>query len=136
ELPAPLRDRARVIYQSVPTLSLRVARRTDRFEVCVLGHLRPVKDPFRTAQAARLLPPTSRIDVLHVGGALSEEMERQARAERAENPRYRWLGEMSRSRALHTLARCRLLVLTSEMEGGANVISEALAVGVPVLSSR
>jgi len=37
---------------------------------------------------------------------------------------------------LRTLARCRLLVLTSEMEGGANVVSEALAVSVPVLSSR
>src|SRR5262249_49157534 len=31
---------------------------------------------------------------------------------------------------------CRLLVLTSRMEGGANVISEAVTWGVPVVASR
>ncbi|MDQ3974703.1 MAG: glycosyltransferase, partial [Actinomycetota bacterium] len=59
-----------------------------------------------------------------------------ARAEQACNPRYRWLGEASRDRALHTLARSRLLVLTSTLEGGANVVTEALACSVPVLSTR
>jgi glycosyltransferase involved in cell wall biosynthesis len=34
------------------------------------------------------------------------------------------------------LAGCRLLSLTSELEGGANVISEAVAAAVPVVSSR
>jgi glycosyltransferase involved in cell wall biosynthesis len=104
--------------------------------VCVLGHLRPVKDPLRTALAARLLPPTSRLRVLHLGAALSEEMAEQARAEAEANPRYRWLGEVPRGKALRVLGRCRLLVLTSELEGGANVISEALAASVPVVSSR
>ena len=33
------------------------------------------------------------------------------------------------------VARCRLLALTSRLEGGANVVSEAIASGVPVLSS-
>lgn len=136
ELPAHLRGKARVIYQSVPTPTFRVRRRADVFEVCVLGHLRPVKDPFRTAQAARLLPPSSRVRVLHLGAALSADMTRQARAEEKVNPRYRWLGERPRWQALRTLARCRLLSLTSELEGGANVISEALAVSVPVVSSR
>ena len=52
------------------------------------------------------------------------------------NPRYRWLGEVPHWQALRVLARCRLLVLSSELEGGANVVSEALAASVPVLSSR
>ena len=102
----------------------------------MLGHLRPVKDPFRTALAVRLLPPASRLAILHLGSALSPEMAAQARAEAAVNPRYRWLGEVPRGRALRVLGRCRLLVLTSELEGGANAISEAVAVSVPVLSSR
>jgi glycosyltransferase involved in cell wall biosynthesis len=101
-----------------------------------MGHLREVKDPFRTAGAARLLHPASRIRVLHLGAALSAEMEHQARAEEAGNPRYRWLGELPRRQALRRLARCRLLSLTSLSEGGANVVSEAIAVGVPVVSSR
>jgi putative glycosyltransferase (TIGR04348 family) len=136
ELPEAARAKARVIYQSVPSPKSSAAPRRDRFEVCVLGHLRPVKDPFRTALAARLLPPVSRLNVLHLGAALSPEMAEQARSEAAVNPRYRWLGEMPRGRALRLMGRCRLLVLTSESEGGANAISEALAASVPVLSSR
>jgi putative glycosyltransferase (TIGR04348 family) len=136
ELPAHLRPRARVIYQSVRSPRWRAVPRAGRFDVCVLGHLRPVKDPFRTAEAARRLPPESRLRVLHLGGALSEEMGRAAGAEAAGNPRYRWLGERPRRQALRILARCRLLVLTSLSEGGANAVSEAVAVGVPVLSSR
>lgn len=136
ELPLALRSRARVIYQSVPAAPFRPMPRRDVFEVCVLGHLRPVKDPFRTAEAARLLPADSRIRVMQIGSALSDEMAEQARAEAADNPRYRWLGELPRGKALRKLARCRLLSLTSQLEGGANVISEALAVDVPVVSSR
>jgi putative glycosyltransferase (TIGR04348 family) len=136
ELPEPLRPKARVIYQSVePPRALPTPHR-DAFEVCVLGHLRPVKDPFRTAEAARLLPAASRVRVLHLGAALSEDMAERARAEQAVNPRYRWLGELPRWKALRTLARSRLLSLTSKLEGGANVISEALVVSVPVVSSH
>jgi putative glycosyltransferase (TIGR04348 family) len=136
ELPRQLRGKARVIYQSVQPPRSADSPRPDVFEVCVMGHLRPVKDPFRTARAARLLSPSSRVQVLHLGGALGEDMVEMARGEMAANPRYRWLGELPQEEALRVLGRCRLLVLTSKSEGGANVISEAVAVGVPVLSSR
>jgi glycosyltransferase involved in cell wall biosynthesis len=102
----------------------------------VLGHLRPVKDPLRAAIAARLLPASSRIRIVQVGAALSPEMEAAARAEEAENPRYHWLGELPRWKALRVLSRSRLLALTSLLEGGANVVSEAIVSGVPVVSSR
>lgn len=136
ELPEHLRARARVIYQSVPPPRRSYPKTVRWFDVCVLGHLRPVKDPFRTALAARQLPARSRIRVLHLGKALSEEMELRAREEARENPRYHWLGERPRWQALWVLARSRLLCLTSEMEGGANAISEAVVAGVPVLASR
>ncbi|OAI41590.1 glycosyl transferase family 1 [Planctomycetaceae bacterium SCGC AG-212-D15] len=135
-LPSAVQDKARVIYQSVRVLPSTEPIRADEFEVCVMGHLRPVKDPLRTALAARLLPAASRIRVLHIGGALSEELAEQARAEQSRNRRYRWLGELPQSEALGVLSRCRLLSLTSESEGGANAISEAVVVGVPVISSR
>jgi putative glycosyltransferase (TIGR04348 family) len=136
ELPERLRWKVRVIHQSVEWNGTPGPRPKRWFDVCVLGHLRPVKDPFRTALAARLLPPESRLRVKHVGGALSEDMAERARNEAAENPRYQWLGELSRGRALRLLARSHLLSLTSESEGGANVISEALAVSVPIVASR
>ena len=135
DLPEAVRSKARVIYQSIRPPPGAPRPRRDVFEICVVGHLRPVKDPFRTAAASRLLPASSRIRVLHIGGALSADMERLAHRESADNPRYRWLGELPRWRTIRALARCRLLVLSSQMEGGAHVVSEALACGVPVVAS-
>src|SRR5262245_16395528 len=63
-LPATAQDKARVIYQSVQVPPRAEPIGADVFEVCVMGHLRPVKDPLRTALAARLLPAASRIQVL------------------------------------------------------------------------
>lgn len=59
ELPARLRSRARVILQSAEGPRGMVTPRKGVWDVCVIGHLRPVKDPFRAAQAARLLPGAS-----------------------------------------------------------------------------
>jgi glycosyltransferase involved in cell wall biosynthesis len=106
------------------------------FTVCVIGHLRPVKDPFRAALAARQLPPSSRIRVLHVGGAMSEGMAARARAEMNVNHRYLWLGEQPRWRTLRIMARSHLCVLSSRLEGGANVLSESIVASAPVVASR
>lgn len=140
-----LHEKVRVIYQSVSSKSLKVngsgklkAGRgaTQFFKVCVIGHLRPVKDPFRAAQAARLLPHASRIRVIHIGKAMTKEMEDEAREEMRVNPRYRWLGEQPKWRAHRLLASSDLFILSSQMEGGANVLSEALVAEVPVLASK
>ena len=136
ELAKHLAAKTRVILQSAVGVQKVVRPKPDDFEVCVVGHLRRVKDPFRAAMASRLLPSESRIRVLQIGGALSPHMSRRALSEAARNRRYTWLGELPQARTLELLARCRLLVLSSKSEGGANVISEALAASVPILSSR
>src|SRR5206468_1757181 len=136
ELPPSPRAKARVIHQSAIRPRGRVPSRKKEFEVVVLAHLRPVKDPLRAAAAARLRPASSRLRVLHAGAALTPQAARAARREEAGNPRYRWLGPLPRGRALRLLARSRALVVSSEIEGGANVVSEALACAVPILSSR
>ena len=136
ELPARFHDKTCVIYQSANRPRQAVTRKTDVFEVCVMGHLRAVKDPFRAAEAAALLPKSSRITVLHLGAALDDAMADRARQEMEQNERYRWLDDQPRPQARQIFAASRLLVLSSRMEGGANVISEALACDVPVLSSR
>jgi glycosyltransferase involved in cell wall biosynthesis len=133
-LPANQRDKLRVIHQSVVMPAARPARRT--FDVCVIGHLRPVKDPFRAAMASRTLPGESRVRILQVGRALSPGMARRATSEARRNPRYRWLGELPRWKARRVLAASRLMVISSRMEGGANVVGESIVAGVPILASR
>jgi putative glycosyltransferase (TIGR04348 family) len=135
ELPDWARPRARAIVQSAEPVRGQKPRR-DAFEVALLAHLRPVKDPFRAAMAARLLPARSRVRIVHAGAALDADLDQRARSEEASNPRYRWLGEMPHWRAVRVLTRSRLAVITSRSEGGANVLSEALASGVPVVCSR
>lgn len=136
ELAPPVRAKATVVFQSATPPPRPPAPRPDAFEICLLCHARPVKDPFRAARATRRLPASSRVRLLHVGAALDPGSARRARDEARRNPRYRWLGALPRGRALRVLARSRLLVLTSRLEGGSNALSEALACDVPVLSSR
>lgn len=131
-----LRRKSVVLYQSFVAPASSEPPSSDVFEVCVLAHLREVKDPLLTARAARLLPETSRLVVRHAGAALDPSWAEAARDEERGNPRYRWLGALSRAESAGLLARSRLLVLTSRAEGGANVVSEAIASGIPLLSTR
>jgi putative glycosyltransferase (TIGR04348 family) len=135
QLGPELARRTDVILQSVPAIPARPPR-TDCFEVAFLAHLRPVKDPLRLAAAVRRLPEDSRIRVTHLGEARDHALAAEAVAESAGNPRYDWVGPVPRTEALAVLARSRLLALTSLHEGGANVVSEALAARVPVISSK
>jgi len=141
-----LRAKARVIYQSVEdnralramrSGSTKPATRSSRsFDVCVIGYLRVVKDPFRTAMAARLLPSSSRIRILQVGGAMTDAMAAKALREMRVNQRYEWLGERKRAFVSRVLATSKVCVISSRMEGGANVLSEAITASVPILASR
>ena len=151
ELQPGFRKKTRVIYQSVEARQKHVGRSgnsatrktrntkvgsSGAFDVCVIGHLRAVKDPFRAAMAARLLPDSSRVRVLQIGGAMSDGMANSARKEMIVNKRYQWLGEQSQLRVRQILKKSSLCVLSSRMEGGANVLSEAISASVPILASR
>lgn len=105
------------------------------FDICVVGHLRDVKDPLRAAYAVRDLPTDSRLRVIHLGGADDESWAREAQAEMARNPRYIWRGEAPRWAVRREFVRTHLMVISSVMEGGANVVSEAIVAGVPVIGS-
>jgi putative glycosyltransferase (TIGR04348 family) len=134
ELPRRLRRKTRVIYQSASRVQGRTPQ-NNGFVVSVIGHLRPVKDPLRTAVAVRRLNH-SRVRVVQAGRALDRGLERRARAEMARNPHYRWIGELPHWKTRRLLASSHLLSLTSVMEGSANVLSEAIASSVPVVASK
>jgi putative glycosyltransferase (TIGR04348 family) len=135
-VPKKFRKKLRVIFQSVSKSSGSRQPSRRHIDVCVIGHLRDVKDPLRAAEAARLLPPASRIRIVHIGRAYSAEWAAKATAEMAANPRYLWRDDVPRAAVQRLLQRSHAMVLSSHSEGGANVISEAVAGGVPILASR
>jgi putative glycosyltransferase (TIGR04348 family) len=135
ELAPALRRKTRVIYQSVTPVAPQ-APITRWFEICVAGHLRGEKDPFRAAAALHYLPPQSTARVIHLGRALDTAMADEARQWMTLEPRYTWLGERPHWQTLRRLAHARIMVISSRMEGGANVVGEALAAGVPIIASR
>jgi len=134
-VPPEHRHKMRVIYQSARPLAHRAPAKRD-FRVCVAGHLREEKDPLRPAYAVRELPAASRLRVDAYGKAHSEDWAEAARAEMARNPRFHWHGEIPHHRLRRVYAHAHLLVLPSRMEGGANVISEAVSAGLPVIASQ
>jgi putative glycosyltransferase (TIGR04348 family) len=135
ELESSLRRKLHVVVQSSATrLVHRPVQRGLR--VCVIGHLRREKDPLRTAAALAHVPRGEDIRVVQLGAAIDESLAARARRLMRKEPRYRWIGTVSHARALAWLAASHLMVISSLMEGGANVVSEALRIGVPVLASR
>lgn len=134
ELPPPLRRKAVVIHQST-VVPQRGKPPRRHLLVTVLGHLRAEKDPFRAAYALQHLPG-ARLQVVQLGGAMDKPSEKEARALERADSRYRWPGNVPHARAMRWLARSHVMVISSRMEGGAHVVSEAIAMGVPVIASR
>jgi putative glycosyltransferase (TIGR04348 family) len=136
ELPKSLHPKTKVIYQSAEPLKANQPSSARRFAVSLIAHLRDEKDPLRAALAARRLPRASRIELTHIGLALDDGLAKRARSEAARNPRYHWLGQLSHRSTRRILAQSHLVCITSKMEGSSNVLSEALASGVPVIATK
>lgn len=135
DIPARFRDRLVTLYQSAIAPPPAPQHSSDHFRVSVIGHLREEKDSLRAARAARLLPDESRVRVIAAGKAHNAEWQQMAEQEAAENPRFQWLGQLDEQGTRELLTGSRVMVISSVMEGGANVVSEACRAGVPVLAS-
>jgi putative glycosyltransferase (TIGR04348 family) len=134
-IPQSLQEKTRVIYQSVKSIA-RQREPHPSFIISLIGHLRPEKDPFLLSQAIKTLPPESKIYVQHFGKAMQAEMSTQALWLNQHQARYHWYGEMPHQATMQALASSDVMVITSLMEGGAHVVSEAIAMGVPVIASH
>jgi putative glycosyltransferase (TIGR04348 family) len=134
-LPVPLQPKCRVVLQSCGARQP-MAKTSRHLRVLMVGHLREEKDPRTYQRAARRL--AGRPDILfdHVGQALDPALGAEAAALMASQPTYRWLGGLPHQAARRRIHAAHLLVHASRMEGGANVVVEALRSGTPVLASR
>jgi putative glycosyltransferase (TIGR04348 family) len=135
ELSPFLRRKTAVVFQSSDA-HLRHAPERSVFRVAVIGHLREEKDPFRAVMALRGIERSAPVEVVQLGAALDAEMRSRAQAWKRLEPRYHWLGSVPHGAAMRWLASSHVLVVSSLMEGGANVICEAARIGAPVLASR
>ena len=135
-IPSELKDRVVTIIQSARKLATNAVGDSNHFDVCVVGHLRDVKDPLLAARAARDLPVTSRIRIRHAGGILDPKYAALVAREEKENTRYHWLGELSENETASLIASCDLMVLSSHSEGGARVVGESIVQGTPVISTQ
>lgn len=139
DIPAGFATKLVTLYQSAEgpesLPSPQPAQANAGFGVCVIGHLREEKDSLRAAYAARLLPDDSSIRVLCAGKPHNGEWQRMAEREMEQNPRFRWLGELEQDEIRQLMANSQLMVISSVMEGGANVVSEACRAGLPVIAS-
>ena len=134
-LDAATRAKSRVVVQSAA--ACRLVHRDIDADFVAVGHLRDVKDPATLMRAAaRLARSDPSLSIAHLGAGLDAALAAQAEATAAACPGYRWLGAQPHGAARRAIARARALVHPSRMEGGANVVIEAVRSGVPVLASR
>lgn len=135
-LPAASRAKASVVMQSARTLAPFAAKASTRLNAILVGHLRDEKDP-RTALAAwRHLPANLAATLTLVGGALDPDLADEVRHACATDARIRWLGARAHGWTRQAIRRAHVLVVASRLEGGANVVVEALTAGTPVIGTR
>jgi putative glycosyltransferase (TIGR04348 family) len=134
-LPDGLRPKARVVLQSC-ALRQTLPKTTHHLRALMVGHLRAEKSPQTYFDAARLLGGRPDILLDHIGAALDPALGVAATALVADHPRYRWLGGVAHGATRRRIQTAHVLVHASRMEGGANVVIEAVRCGTPVLASR
>lgn len=141
EIPGTHRPKCRVIYQSAPACKLAVpaTHRRRTFDVVLVGHMRAEKDPLTPMRALERLSDTSQVRLIHIGRAQDDEYRLAAQALQTRTwptvQRYVWHPGLPHGATLRLIANADAMIISSVMEGGANVIIEAVNAGVPVLAS-
>ena len=129
------RRKCEVVFQSAPVLA--PARKPrDRLDLVAVGHLRAEKDPLTLFRAFEALPADLPVTLRHIGAGLDPELEHAARELAARDRRYRYAGALPHGLARAAIKRAHFLVHPSRIEGGANVVVEAVTAGTAVLASR
>jgi putative glycosyltransferase (TIGR04348 family) len=145
-VPLAHRKKTHVVFQSANTLTPATKLR-DRLNCVVVGHLRHEKSPETIFAAAQILdrnaldqqePPHAihAIHITHIGNGLDDALAREAAALSKSSRHYRWVGALEHGLTRAAIKRAHVLIHPSIMEGGANVIVEAITSGTAVIASE
>jgi putative glycosyltransferase (TIGR04348 family) len=134
-VPRPHRQKTHVVFQSATTLTP-AKKLTSRLNCVVVGHLREEKSPVTIFDAAEILRSMENIHITHIGDALDDALAARATALSRTQQNYRWVGALPHGLTRAAIKRAHLLIHPSIMEGGANVIVEAITAGTPVVASK
>jgi putative glycosyltransferase (TIGR04348 family) len=135
-VPPAVRAKVRVVYQSARRLTPFAHKSATALHCLLVAHLRAEKDPRTALDAWRALPPDVGATLTIVGAPLDASLAEAARALADADRRVRYLGARPHAWVRQAIKRAHLLVVPSRMEGGANVVVEAVTAGTPVLGSR
>jgi glycosyltransferase involved in cell wall biosynthesis len=125
-----------VVFQSARALKPWPRKGDDRLHCVLVAHLREEKDPATAFAAWRALPPDAPATLTVIGAALDPALGQAANELAAVDPRVQWLGPRAHAWTRQAIKRAHLLLVPSRMEGGANVVVEAVTAGTAVLGSR
>jgi len=134
-LPDEVRSKAVVCLQSASTWQP-LPKTARHLRALMVGHLREEKSPQTYFDAVLRLARRSDIVLDHIGAGLDSAMADRASRLSARLPNYRWLGARPHAEARRRIQAAHVLVHASRMEGGAQVVIEAIVSATPVLASR
>ncbi len=124
-----------VVIQNAAEVKIKSEPAANRIhDIGFLGRLVPVKNPLILCDvliAMRPLRPT----LLVIGGGPLESEFRSRAAQLGLTSQIVMTGELPRTQALQALAKCRILVLTSNHEGQPLAVMEAAHLGIPAVAS-
>ncbi len=134
-LPREHRRKTHIVYQSARAL-VPAKKPRGKINAVVVGHLREEKSPQTIFDAVGELEDATPIHILHIGNGLEPALAARAEALSRESPHYHWAGALAHGLTRSAIKRSHLLIHPSILEGGANVIVEAIQSGTAVLASE
>ena len=139
DIPAPFRAKAVVVPKSLLTPVPRRQPTSDSLgtRIVLPSHLRPAKAPLLVLEALAQLPQHLPIQIDHYGTAEDASLGAAASvASQRPHSRYHWHGNVPHHDVLASFAAADGLLNTSRVEGGANVLCEAIQMGLPCLATN
>ena len=134
-IPSEFKSKSHFVPASVLLPSLKKVSAPPSPSLALIGHLRPVKNPFLMNLALEQLSAIT-LNAFTLGAALEPSMLAEAERWQQADSRFHWLNDIPYSEALSWIEQVDFTLNTSHSEGGSNAVAESIVLGTPVLASK